>query len=154
MACWMWAGNEANYPLLQYLSRRRFIYWSTPKLRREIEVGDHAWIWRQKKGSKLPPGVVAVGEVVELPVPKTEIAHPEYLEEDRWRVTPASDWKTGIEVYELRWTIERGMLEADTLGKMVPDLTILKVRGRGTVFRVSNQQHQQLQRLWEQRATS
>lgn len=94
MAAWMWAGSVANYPMLQYLARHKYIYWSTPKLRGEIELGDVAYIWRHKKGSDLPPGVIAIGEVIELPKLKEEIRHPEYLEENRWHVPPASDWKT------------------------------------------------------------
>jgi hypothetical protein len=90
------------------LDSSAYVYWSTPHLNKEIEVGDSAVIWRttHKKG---PNGVVAIGHVVELPrqlTPSTKhlFKFPPRLQAAGWSEGEApSPLKTGIKIQKTFW---------------------------------------------------
>lgn len=86
-----------------------YVYWSTPRLQREIKLGDIAYIWRttHKKGNN---GVVACGCVDEVPRQLTSATaslfrYPDRLKAAGWDETGApSPWKTGIRIAKTFWT--------------------------------------------------
>ena len=73
---WIFQGNPDRFDLDDYLLRYpELIYWRTPKFQDQIAVGDLAFIWRAGRDA----GVVGVGVVVELPIPRDHVKHPEAL---------------------------------------------------------------------------
>ena len=56
------------YDVNKYLSDYEEIYWSTPKLRKFIQLQDPVFIWRSKNASEgREYGAIAFGKVIELP---------------------------------------------------------------------------------------
>jgi hypothetical protein len=125
--------------------KSQYIYWSTPQHRDEIQVGDKAYIWRALGDG--PRGIIATGTVAEAPQdsldPKSQFKHPERL--GPGEEAASSRWKTGISIAEVR--LETGMLTAEMLHSVCPDLSILK-NARGTVFPVNAEQCKKLGELW------
>lgn len=148
MLAFIWAGTEANYPMVQYLAKGE-VYWATPKLGSAISVGDRAYIWRHQKGSPIPGGLIAVGHVAEATKHKAEVDKPDLLGEDLWRVPPSPkmDWKTRIVLTDLRPDVPTGMLTRDKLKALIPQLSVLRAP-QGTVFRVLPEHHEVIEREW------
>ena len=82
-----------------------YVYWSTPRFRDEIEVGDVAYILRTVD----KPGIVARGRVEERPRNLTsanagQFAFPARLTPPGWdEVVAPSSWKTGIRIGKTFW---------------------------------------------------
>jgi hypothetical protein len=159
MATWIFQGNEADHPDMSiYLREKRekghTVYWATPKLRERIREGDEAYIWRQQKGAKgRPHGIVAFGTVVKQPVPKSEV-RPSELDEGRFRNGPPKifDWVTGIELMDVRLTIDEGMLNKGLLSHR--GLRLLPIRNpkSGTVCAVMGAEADKLRVFWAAQA--
>jgi hypothetical protein len=132
-----------------------YIYWSTPECRNEVQRGDKAYIWRAL--GEGPRGIIAAGIVEERPRQfledtKSLFKHPERL--GPGEEAASSNWKTGISISEYRLTSETGMLTAESLKTVSPDLGIIKApRGR-TVFRLNAQECQEIEALWERSSKS
>lgn len=90
------------------LDSSSYVYWSTPRLNKEIKAGDSAVIWRttHKKGFN---GVVAIGCVEEQPrqlssSTKHLFKFPARLQAAGWDETDApSPLKTGIRIEKTFW---------------------------------------------------
>jgi uncharacterized protein (DUF433 family) len=129
MAGYIWRANPKLWSnpsdLDNYISDpSRYVYWSTPQHRQEINIGDDAFIYLSN-GKRA--GVVAVGKVVELPRRlshnnQASFAHPTRLPASGWNESNApSEWKTGIEIRSVH---------------LDSPLSSPKPRGRQTVERV------------------
>ena len=141
-----WRRRVGLQPYLEQSRERRLpIYWSTPPKRRdEIYIRQRAYLWRSKSDLG-PRGIIAVGEVVELPA-LSGFEHPERVHAEGDEGAESSDWKTGVCLTDVRW-IDR-MLTADALKAIVPRLQIL-VNAHGTVFVVDAHQSEAIEKLWD-----
>ncbi len=72
---WILQGNPKDFDIDKYLSEFHYVYWAARQHRSEIEVGHLALLWRSTIGS----GLVAVGRVVELPAPLSDVRFRENL---------------------------------------------------------------------------
>ena len=149
----IWQGNPRKWhgsgTMASYLAdKSNYIYWSTPQCRDEIREGDRAYIWRAL--SEGPRGIVAAGTVKErprqfLPANMAYFKHPERV--GIGEEAASSVWKTGISIFEVRLTVETGMLTADMLTSACPNLHIL--RGpQATVYRLDAEQCRKIETLW------
>lgn len=144
---WVFQGSPSKFDLDDYLSRYpELIYWRTPRYAADIALGDRAFIWRAGDES----GAVAIGAVVELPTPANEVKHPEALGDDLWladKPDPA-ERKTGIRIEELRISpvemVPRAIVKAESL---LAATTLIRMPN-GTVFKLSVEETQALERLW------
>ncbi len=145
---WIFQGNPKWFDVDDYLSRYpSLLYWRTPKNAGSIALGDRMFVWRAGTES----GVVAIGKVVELPVPACRVAHPECLGDDLWVSTKpdAVEPKTGLEIEELRLSIDEGMVlrRRVMMDPALKSSAIITARV-GTVFRLSDEQTRALENLW------
>lgn len=145
---WIFQGNPNRFDIDDYLSRYpQLIYWRTNRYIKHISVGDPVFVWRAGDTA----GAIAVGQVVEPPTPANVVKHPEALGDDLWVADEAGsgELKTGIELNEIRLSIEEGMVARSTLA----DDPVLAVSSiitipNGTVFRLSADESAALGRLW------
>src|SRR5215472_13452795 len=113
-----------------------------------MRLGDKAFIWRALGDG--PRGIIAAGIVAERPreyLPHTisQFRYPERLSPGE--EAASSKWKTGISISEVRLSAKTGMLTAEMLASVCPDLGILK-NPRRTIYRVSVEQSQKIETLW------
>jgi len=144
---WIFQGNPKRFDIDDYLSRYSFIYWSTPTNQKEMVVGDKAFIWRSGELS----GLVAIGTIRELPVPRSEVKTPEALGDDLWvsQKDEPSEIKVGIEVEDVKLTPEEGMLERESLKMhLIISRNRIITNPVGTVFRLNSEEEQALTKLW------
>ena len=149
----IWQGNPKKWHDSRGMSadvvhKSQYIYWSTPQYHDEIRVGDRAYIWRSLGDG--PRGIIAIGTVAEppreyLPHTMSQFKHPERI--GPGEEAASSRWKTGISLSEVRLRRETGMLTAEMLASVCPDLSILK-NPRRTVFRVNAEQSEKIETLW------
>ncbi len=145
---WIFQGNPNRFDIDDYLSRYpQLIYWRTNRYVKDIAVGDPVFIWRA--GSHA--GAVAVGRVVEAPTQARSVKQPEALGDDLWMAEEANpeELKTGIELAEVRLTVEDGMVPRELAKKDAAfgASTIIAVPN-GTVFRLSAEELAALEHLW------
>lgn len=97
-------------------------------------------MWRQRVGSSLPHGVIALGSVVELCKHESRVRHPEFLASDKWKGNMRDElrWKTGIVIEAVRLTPQAGMITAGDLKALLPQLEILR-QPQGTVWPIKDQ---------------
>ena len=149
---WIFQGNPKYFDIDDYLSRYpALIYWRTPKHEREIRLGDQAYIWRA--GSRA--GVVAVGQIIELPVERSQVRFEEALSDHLWhekRPDP-SEKVVGIEIDEIRLTEEEEMLSRGRIlaDPVLSENAIIKAP-QGTVFRLTPDQDTSLLAFWHRGA--
>jgi hypothetical protein len=153
----IWQGNPRRWYSSGGMNsdiehKSKYIYWSTPQRRDEIQVGDKAYIWRTAGApGDGPRGIIATGTVAETPQdsrdPKSQFKHPERLGPGTGEEAASSRWKTGISIAEVRLGPETGMLTVEMLHSVCPDLSILQ-NARGTVFRINAEQCKKLGELW------
>jgi hypothetical protein len=134
-------------PSLPFEDVSRLIYWSTPKLVAEIKRGDRAYVWRSNShlGAR---GVIAIGIVNHEPT----LDFSRFARRDRVHVNgdegaESSDWKTEILLEQVRWNRAAGMLTADLLRIVIPELTVLN-SPRNTVYRVPAEHGSLIEELW------
>ena len=145
---WIFQGNPKYFDIDDYLSRYpTLIYWRTPKHDREIRLGDRAYIWRA--GARA--GLVAIGEIVELPVERSQVRFEEALSDHLWhekRPNP-SEKVVGIELDEIRLTEEEEMLSrSGALSDPVLSENAIIKAPQGTVFHLTPEQDARLSALW------
>ena len=145
---WIFQGNPKKFEIDEYVARYpELIYWYTPRYASEIQVGDRVFIWRSGDEA----GAVAIGSVVEKPMPGAKVKHPEALGADLWSVDrlDVNEIKTGIRLEDVRLTTEEGMLSRESI-KAHPILalsTIIRM-ANGTVFRLSSEERAVLEGMW------
>lgn len=144
---WVFQGNPKAFDIDDYLSRYpELIYWRTPRYAADIAIGDRAFLWRAGSES----GAIAIGSVVELPKPANRVEHPEALGDDLWiaELPDPAENKTGIRIAELRISptemVPRSLVKADSLLATITLITM----PNGTVFKLSAQETEALERLW------
>jgi EVE domain-containing protein len=131
----------------------QYVYWSTPPRQcqhAEIQKGKRAYIWRTRSKSG-PRGIIAIGTVAEAPRQWTPSTAHLFARRERLDVgeeAASSKWKTGISIDEVR--TRGGMLTAEELERISPRLNVLK-NPRSTVFRVNEEQHRQIEAMWQSR---
>ncbi|MFM7129083.1 MAG: HNH endonuclease, partial [bacterium] len=137
------------YNIDEYVSQSvNYIYWHTPRYSDEMAINDTVFIWRAGENS----GVIAIGHVVELPVPASDVKYPDLLGQNYWIAQNAldSDLKTGVLIEEIRLTESSGMIQRKTvqenevLGRN-PIITL----PRGTVFKLNRDETNELLNLWQ-----
>jgi predicted HNH restriction endonuclease len=155
MNSWIFQARPDKFDILGYISRFKRIYWSAGQLsvKQRFEIGDEVFIYKAfGKPKELFAGVVATGRVVELPVTKRSVQHPENLGEEFWRNggSEISELKVGVQLDETRTRVEDGVLQRDVLlaDKDLGESQFVKVRS-GTVFLLSGNQPARLRALWE-----
>jgi len=150
MTGWLFQGVPDKYKIDDYLDRYPYIYWAANQYSSDIRVGDTVFLWRAKRGSKRPAGVVARGIVVEDPTSTAAIKYPEFLGEELWLVpAPSERLVVGIKLDEVRLTREQNMITRE-LVKRHPGLahmTILKF-AQNTNYRLEDQERRNLELLW------
>ncbi|GHG77532.1 hypothetical protein GCM10010919_33270 [Alishewanella longhuensis] len=151
MADWIFRGNREDFEIDTYLRNFDYIYWAVKhqKHQSEMQVGDRVFIWRSKGKSKDPYGIVAYGEIIEAPVNKREVRHPEFLLEEYWDKREVSEIKVGIKIKETRLDIEKGLVESGLLlrDNELSKMQLLTAR-QGTNFRLSINEFSKIWSLW------
>ena len=140
-------GNPNKFDIDDYLTRYPNIYWSVPRLGREIRIGDQIFIWR----SGASAGAVALGRITDLPTEIRNINYPEALGNDLWRsgLDEPTTIKAGISIDEVRLSIEDGMVTREVC-KNDPILkqNAIITNPQGTVFRLSDDEFTRFYELW------
>jgi putative restriction endonuclease len=140
-------GNPNKFDIDDYLTRYPNIYWSVPRLGREIRIGDQIFIWR----SGVSAGAVALGRITELPTEIRNINYPEALGNDLWRsgLDEPTTIKAGISIDEVRLSIEDGMVirEACKNDPILKQNAII-TNPQGTIFRLSDDEFARFYELW------
>ena len=73
LMAWIFQGNPQKFAIDEYVaSCPELIYWYTPLYAAEIQIGDRAFLWRSGEEA----GAIAIGSVVEKPVPGSQVQHP------------------------------------------------------------------------------
>lgn len=144
---WIFQGNPDRYDIDDYLSRYSRIYWSAPKHRKQIRVGDRCLLWRAGRNA----GAVAVGRVVESATPRGEVQFPECLGDDLWREVQddSAEIKVGILIDEVRLDGETGFVPRQAFidSPLLATSTIIRAPN-GTVFKLSDDQMREFNTLW------
>ena len=147
MAAWIFQGNPKNFDVDDYVDRYpELVYWRTPRYAKEISIGDRAFIWRAGVDS----GVIALGNVVEQPVPGDRVEYPEALGDDLWRIeTPdITEIRTGIKLLEKRNSVDEGMIPRELVKEnpILSGSTIIRIP-QSTVFKIIPEQCAEMERL-------
>ena len=145
---WLLQGNPKIFDIDTYLGKAKYRYWSCPKFHKEIKVGDKAFFYRCGKGA----AVIAKGTIVEAPVSREQIKHPELLSEFNKEKEIA--FKVGVNIDEARVsspenTVSRYDLLQDTLLK---ENSLITSR-QSSVFKLTEGQRNSLENLWLKRKT-
>jgi hypothetical protein len=144
---WLFQGNPTRFDIEDYVSRYRLLYWSVPRNRDAMRLGDRCVLWR----SGAEAGVIAVGRIAELPCRKDSVQHPECLGDDLWRedADSPSDFKVGIEIEEFRLDEEAGVLPRQAFldNPMLAESLIIRMP-TGTVFRLNEAETAEFDALW------
>ena len=151
MSYWIFRGNREDFDIDTYLRDFSYIYWAVKheKHRSEIKIGDRVFIWRSKGKSKDAYGAVALGTVVEKPIHKENVSHPELLLETYWQKREVSPYKVGIEIDSVRLSLEDGMIDSSLLlaDPELAGMHLLTAR-QGTNFKLSEYQFNKMLNLW------
>ena len=151
MAYWIFQGKREDFDIDRYLRNCNYIYWAVKreKHQREMSIGDKVFIWRSKGTSKDPYGVVAFGTIIEVPIKKESVKHPEFLHNDYWRIPEESLIKVGVQIEEYRLNLKNGLVDSSLLrsDKELARMQLLTAR-QGTNFKLSEEQFERIYQLW------
>jgi len=75
VAGWVFQGNPELFDIDVYFSRQTFIYWRCPRFSEHIQLGMPVFFKRSGPGG----GIIARGEVAELPTGRDGIQYPAFL---------------------------------------------------------------------------
>jgi hypothetical protein len=145
---WIFQGNPEKYDIDEYIARSpELVYWSVPKFKSEIAVGDRAYIWRSGDEA----GAIASGKIVEAPVPADQVNHPDALGNDLWVHGEPDDQehKVGIALDAVRLTPPEGMLSRRVIkvDSLLGASSLIRMPN-ATVFRFDDAQSQRMEQLW------
>ncbi len=151
MKYWIFRGNREDFDIDTYLRDFDYIYWAVKhkKHQRELQLDDQVFIWRSKGKSTDPYGVVALGKVVETPVHKHFVKHPEFLLEEYWEKREVSEIKVGLRLESSRLNLESGLIDSSLLLKdeRLRSMQLLTAR-QGTNFSLTSFQFDKIYSLW------
>lgn len=148
---WILQGNPKVFPVDQYLQKEGFKYWSAPKFKDEIKLGDIVYIYKCGKNAS----VLAKGIVEEAPSPKSLLKKPKHfdsplhnLETDR-----ANSVKVGINVLETRVETPRRQISRDDMKNNVTLKTCSLITSKqSSVFKLTDEERKELEKLWDYRS--
>lgn len=146
---WLFQGSPLRFDIDDYVSRYTYVYWSAPQSRTAMTIGDRCALWRAGRQA----GAVAGGRIAELPTLKNSVRFPECIGDDLWR--QAADepdaFKVGIEIDEHRLDAASGFVPRSALiaNAVLRNATIIS-RPQGTVFRFTEEETREFQRLWQE----
>src|SRR5262249_36979458 len=149
----IWQGNPRRWggsgTMGSYVAdKSQYIYWSTPQCRNDIRLGDKAFIWRAL--GEGPRGIIATGTVAERPRQCSAATLSLFRHPHRVGIgeeAASSIWKTGISISEVRLRVQTGMLTAEMLEAVCPNLHILRMP-QATVYRLDVEQCKEIESLW------
>lgn len=151
MNYWIFRCNKDAFDIENYLKNFSNIYWAVkhPKHQEEMMVGDKVFIWRSKGKSNDPYGVIATGEINELPKDKAAVSRPEFLGAHLWKVDEVSSIKVGVRITSFRLTLDEGMIDSDYFlkDKELASMQLITAR-QGTNFKISQKQYEIITSLW------
>ncbi len=142
---WIFQGNPDYFQIDKYLKEYNPIRWKVTRYRNKIKVNDIVFIWRASGQHGETSGVVAKGVI---------LTKPKEMDDDAphlWKDKTKSGDKTlrvVIEVLETRLSVEDGMLTADLLEKILPDLDIFRFP-QATNFKLTREHGYVINALWE-----
>jgi len=147
---WLLQGNPDKFRIDDYLrdaaNKDREIYWTVTKQQNEIRVGDFVAIWRASGKSKVTPGIVAIGEVVDAPKLLVDNLGEYWTETiDATEAPRARIRLKGVRLSEIDGMITKEVISQFQYSK---DLEILKMANK-TVFRLSPDQGEELVDAWQ-----
>jgi hypothetical protein len=133
---WILQGNSSRFDLRRYVQQPS-IYWFVNRYLDDMQLADHVFIW--ESGPK--GGVVAYGHINELPVMRSQVAHPHVLADELWRdqVPDPQSFVVGITVVA---SVHTGFFVPRDIVRAQSDLATLDLfkMPQGTVFRCTGQQ--------------
>ena len=145
---WVFQGSPEKFDIDDSLSRYpELIYWRTPKYTKDIAVGDRVFVWRAGEES----GAVAIGTVVEAPVPRATVSHPEALGDDLWvaEKPDPDEFATAIHIDEIRLGVKEDMLPRDLVKNDLDLGSISLIRmPNASVFKLTDAETKVMERLW------
>jgi hypothetical protein len=146
VVAWIFQGNPKHYDIDKYFSRQTFVYWNCPRFASLMQINMPVFFKRSGPSN----GIVALGKIVEIPKPVSELDRPEFLGTDLWNEIPQEELpKVGIQLEDVRLTAGEGMISWNDVSQL-PSLTdhpVVKVR-IGTIFRLGMEQSLDLHRIW------
>ena len=136
---WLMQGNPKKWDLVGAVTRRKTIWWRTPQHRKEIQVGDRAYMWLTGPEG----GVVAVarvtGEASMVPQPPEDVA--EFSVDGS---SPPEAWRVRLDVEEaLTSRVPREVVKAHPILSSLPHFRM----AQGTCYPITPEQDQALQEL-------
>lgn len=156
----IWQGNPRKWrssgTMGAYVAdKSQYIYWATPQCRNDIRMGHKAFIWRAL--GEGPRGIIATGTVAEVPRLYSAATLSQFRHPNRVGIgeeAASSTWKTGISISEVRLRPQAGLLTAEMLASVCPNLHILRMP-QATVYRLDAEQCEKIEDLWARtRATA
>ena len=144
---WILQGNPKKFAIEDYLASYSYIYWSVPRFRNEIRVGDSVFIWRSGDAA----GAIAAGQVAEAPKKTAEVNFPDALGDDLWHANEGetSNFKVGLQVSEVRLEEEEGFVpRSSLLADQTLQASTIITAPLGTIFRLTDPQAIRLGELW------
>jgi 5-methylcytosine-specific restriction protein A len=145
---WLFQGNPEIFNIDAYLGETKYKYWSCPKFHKEIQTGDKAFFYRCGKGA----AVIAKGTIVEVPVQREKVKHPELLSE--YNKEKKITFKVGVNVEETRvLTPENTVSRYDLLQDDLLKENSLITSRQSSVFKLTEGQRNSLESLWLKRKT-
>ncbi len=146
MAWWILQSNPARIDIDTYLRLREVpTLWGARRYADRIAVGDRAFLWRAKGGTRVEPGIVGLATVVEPAFPRPHV-HPE-LFRDPTQNPPKL--RVGLRVDELRLMPDEGMIPRQDV-KTLPEMRghLIVTSNVGSDFALSEAQARALLALW------
>ena len=128
---WILQGNPTRFDIRTYITQSR-IYWLANRYVAQMQLADHVFIWE----SGADGGVVAYGDICELPTPRSAVTHPELLADPLWHEQPpdSTTYVVGVQLMRRR---QDGFFVPRDVVRTHPDLATLDIvrAPQGTVFR-------------------
>jgi MoxR-like ATPase/predicted RNA-binding protein with PUA-like domain len=139
---WIFQANPKIYAIDRALSELSSLQWTVRRHRGEVHDGDRVYLWRSGKNA----GVIAVGAVIGEPTPRgpDEAERPYYLRPEELE---SSEPRVDIQVDRVldKTLSRRELAEHPVLAAMA----VIRMQGRGTNFRLTEEQARVLDELIE-----
>ena len=132
---WILQGSPKEFPINQYLQSEGFKYWSAPKFKEDIKIGDIVYIYKCGKNAS----VLAKGIVEEAPSPKGSLKQSQHFDTPlhNLKTDRANSVKVGINVLETRAETPRKQISRDEIKNNVTLKTCSLITSKqGSVFKL------------------
>lgn len=145
---WLFQGNPKRYAIDAYIANFNYIYWRANRYLDQIAMGQTAFFWR----SGHQAGLVAVGQIAELPTLSSSVKHPQMLGDELWSESDDREddsMVVGIQLTEFRLTDEEGFLPRHVfLDHPLLSATQIIRQPQGTIFSLTYSEATEINRLW------